>query len=176
MLIKKISQDQMRKFAVELLLPIKGKILELGCSNGNFVSILKNRNIDLSNYIGIDISKEKILEAKKLYPDINFINKDICNNMNYLKDIDNFISFQTLEHIGSINGFEDCLILKNLKSNTKIIISIPNSPYKNEHKRWFEIEGWINRYKKFINFSDKIIIQNIKKKNKRSFLFKGYRK
>jgi len=175
-MILKTTQDEMRKIAADLLIPFKGTILELGCSNGNFVSILKNKQADLKNYTGIDISKQKIIESKKLYPDINFIHKDICNNMHILKQVNNFVSFQTLEHVGIVNGIEDCLILKNLKSNTKIIISVPNSPYRNEHKRWFELEGWKNRYKNYINFSYEITIQNTKKENKRSFLFEGYRK
>ena len=171
------TQNKMRYLAADLLAPIKKDILlEIGCSSGNFVSILKEKNINTKNYIGIDIVKNKIKKAKKEHPNINFICADIYNKIKYLQNTNILISFQTLEHIGTTNGFEDVKIFTYLKPQTKIIISVPNSPYIDEHKRWFELDGWKKRYNNYIDFDYEITIQNPRKKNKRSFLLKGYKK
>ena len=171
------TQDEMRNIAADFLTPInKGILLEIGCSAGNFVSILKNKGIDTQKYIGIDILKNKIKEAKKEHPGVNFIHADICKEIEYLQKTEILVSFQALEHIGTVGGYEDVQIFTHLKPNTKIIISIPNSPFRKEHKRWFELDGWKNRYSKYINFDYEVTIQNPRKKDKRSFLFKGYKK
>ena len=48
-------------------------ILDIGCGNGRLLNTLKNYPI---NYLGIDLSKSLIKEAKKTYPAANFINQD----------------------------------------------------------------------------------------------------
>jgi trans-aconitate methyltransferase len=162
----------MRDIAVELLLPVDGLIVEIGCSNGNFAERLYKRS-RVTKYLGIDINKKKIEEAKKRINSFSFLNLDIHKNLDILKKCSAVVTFQTLEHIGTNGGLEDCEVLESITRGTKIILSVPNSPYKREHKRWFEIDGWKERYSPYIDFDFEMVIQNPRKSDKRSFLFRG---
>lgn len=166
-MILNINQDEMRKMTIPWLNKNDKLIIELGCSNGNFASLLHKN--EFKNYLGIDIQKDKIIEAKKEISDMNFICCDIINNLTLLKEATTFVSFQCLEHIK-----EDLKILNSLKKGTKIIISVPNSPYKG-HIRWFELDGWEERFSLYITIDYFYVIQNPNKPKKRSFLFRGER-
>lgn len=167
--ILKIKQVEMRKLALELLLPVKeGIILEVGCSNGNFAELLNEKKV--YNYVGIDILEDKIKIAKKRYPNLYFKCADICKE-ELIWPVSALVSFQALEHIP-----DDKEIFKKLDKGTKVVFSVPNSPYGKNHLRWFELEGWKNHYKDLIDFDFHLTIQNPVKLSKRSFLFRGYRK
>ena len=163
------TQNYMREMAAEWISSDEKCVIELGCSDGNFTELLHRKKI--KNYIGIDILKDKIDIAKKKFPDMYFICCNICESLHLLGEATTFVSFQCLEHLGTKNGIEDSEVLKSVKSGTHVVISVPNSPYKKEHKRWFEVDGWIKRYNKILHFDDIITIQNEKKLLKRSFLF-----
>jgi len=165
-MIYNVTQEKMRDLALDWVNEKNG-IIELGCSSGNFAEKLSSKGI--TNYCGIDIQQDKITEARKRLPKMNFVCCDIINNLSVLKEAQTFISFQSLEHIE-----DDLKILKALNKGTNVIISVPNSPYKG-HIRWFELEGWEKRFSKYIDFEDIITIQNPKKLKKRAFLFKGVR-
>ena len=166
-MIFEITQDEMREMALKWIDPNENYIIELGCSSGNFAELLYREGI--KNYLGVDILKDKIREAEKKLPEMIFVCDDILKRLNILKGATQFVSFQCLEHIE-----DDLKILNALKPTTKVIISVPNSPYKG-HVRWFELEGWENRFSKYIDFDYTCVIQNPKKKNKRAFLFRGQR-
>lgn len=167
-MILNITQDKMREMTLEWIVKYEGLIVELGCSDGNFAKLLFENNI--KNYCGIDILEEKIKKAKIKFPGMDFICCDIINNLSILHKAKTFVSFQCLEHIK-----EDLKILNSLKCGTNIIISVPNSNYKG-HIRWFEIDGWKNRFSQNVDFNDSYTIQHPIKRNKRSFLFKGNKK
>ena len=167
-MILKINQDKMREMVSEWIFSEEKSIIELGCNDGNFAFMLNKFKI--RNYIGIDIQKDKIDLAKKKLPNMNFICCDITKNLHMLAEVTMFISFQCLEHI-----HEDLDVLKALKEKTKVIISVPNRPYKG-HIRWFELDGWKKRFSPYIGFNKIITIQHPKKVNNRSFLFEGVSK
>ena len=168
-MILKISQEEMRKIACGWIKQNEKIVVEAGCSSGNFVSLLKDKKI--AKYIGVDIDKEKIKEAKKKFPSFSFIALDISKNLYLLRNCSLFISFQCLEHIKN-----DIEVIKAIPINSKVIFSVPNKPFHKEHIRWFELDGWIDRFSPYIKFDEIITIQNPRKKNKRSFLFRGFRK
>lgn len=166
-MVFKVTQDKMREMALGWIQD-EGDIIELGCSNGNFAELLFKKNI--LNYCGIDILNDKINEAKRRLLKMKFIRCDITKHLYLLSDAKTFVSFQCLEHIEN-----DLDILKSLTPKANVIISVPNSPYKG-HVRWFELDGWKNRYSPLIDFENEITIQNPNKPAKRSFLFKGIKK
>ena len=164
---KKSVPDKVLEIAANWILDYEKQIIEIGCSNGNFTTLLEKRNV--SNYIGIDMNKQKIIEAKILYPHFRFMCTDITQNVHLLRKANLVVSFYTLEYIK-----DDFSVLNNIPPNCKIIFSVPNSPYKAKI-RYFELEGWKERFQKFINISKIITVTNPRKPDKRTFLFKGVR-
>ena len=167
-MIFNITQDKMREMALDWINPNEKNIIELGCADGNFATLLYNKGI--TNYIGIDIKKNAIDSAKIKLPNMNFMCCDICENEYILEGASLFVSFQCLEHIEN-----DIKIIQSIKKETNVIISVPNSPYKG-HVRWFELKGWEKRFSPYINFEYSCVIQNPNKPKKRSFLFRGVKK
>ena len=137
-MILKITQEEMRKNVADMLNSGEKWLIELGCSDGNFASIIRNRGI--KNYLGIDIQQNKIDEAKRKLPDMTFICCDITKNLGILEGASTFVSFQCLEHIE-----RDLDVIKAINQGTRCIISVPNSKYPG-HVRWFELDGWSKRF------------------------------
>lgn len=164
------TQEKMREYSLKWLLnPDEKQIVELGCNDGNFAALMKRQG-HINNYVGIDIQPEKVKKAKEKFPKMKFIVCDILQNLELLDSATAFVSFQSLEHIQ-----DDLIILERLKPGCKVIVSVPNSEYKG-HIRWFELDGWEERFSKFVDIIETVTIQNPKKHNKRSFLFYGKRK
>ena len=144
------TQDEMRKKALDYINENE-IVVELGCGEGNFISIL-NEAKNITKYIGIDIDHQKIELCKKLYTKNNL--EFVCANImaphiqQYIWESHIITSFQTLEHVGTFRGNEDIEFISNIPSKKHFVFSVPNSPYRKEHKRWFEIDGWVNRYDK----------------------------
>jgi len=165
-MIYTVTHDKMRDMALEWISK-NDTLVEVGCNTGNFADIVNKKKI--KNYTGIDIQSDKIDEARKKFPNMNFVNCNILKNLNLLKNATVVATFQSLEHIK-----QDLDIIKAIPLGCKVIISVPNSKYKT-HVRWFELNGWKKRYEPYIDFDEAITIQNPKKLNKRAFLFKGVR-
>ena len=161
------SKDQMFEIAANWILDYEKMIVEIGCGDANFTKLLMERNI--SNYLGIDIDKEKIIANKIYYPQFRFMCTDISDNVHLLRKARMVISFETMHYIE-----DDLRVINNIQPYCKIIFSVPNSVYR-EKARYYELDGWIERFEKFITFNKTITIQNPRKPRKRLFLFKGIR-
>jgi SAM-dependent methyltransferase len=76
------------------------KILDLGCGNGRFYKFLKENSQVAFDYIGVDISKSLVDEAKALYPRANFeVENFLIKNDKYLANFDVVVGFGVLHHI-----------------------------------------------------------------------------
>jgi len=163
--------DIRRKVVDEISLP-SDLMLEIGCAAGNFFDCLPNSN--RKNYIGIDLDSEQINKAKLRFPDGTFIYGDILDFNNVLKSCKTIVSFQVFEHIEN-----DFALFDKIDSGKKMIFSVPNFPYRGAfpdgHKRYYEVDGWIKRYEKEVDFSEAWIIKHYKK-NRKIFVFQGVRK
>lgn len=168
------DQDHMRKKASELLLPQTKLILEIGCSTGNFAELLFEGGVR-GNYLGVDKLEWKIEQARKNLPIMTFLCLDIYNALELVKVADIIVSFQTLEHIGTRGGNEDIEVLSAANSGTRIIFSVPNFK-SHDHKRWFKLPEWKDRYKDIIDYQQEFIYLKPKRKTSKSFLFDGVRK
>lgn len=162
----KAYQDRMRNMAMGWL-GVDDYVIELGCSSGNFAGELEG--CDIGGYLGIDIQTDKIEQAKKDHPNMNFVCCNILDNLHMIKRAKTFVSFQCLEHIK-----EDLKIIQTLPEGCRVIISVPNRPYPG-HVRWFELDGWGNRFSPYIEIAETVTIQHPKKENNRAFLFRGIR-
>lgn len=166
-MIYTVTHEKMRKMASKWISKKEKLVVELGCNTGNFAELMHKNDI---HYWGIDIQAVKIREARAKFPNINFICCDILDHLQHLKTASTFVSFQCLEHIK-----KDIEILKAIPLGAKVIISVPNSKYKG-HVRWFELDGWRDRFSPYILFDKEITIQNPRKPNKRAFLFRGVKR
>ena len=90
-------RPEMKYFAGKYLKPHQ-KILDIGCGNGLFFELIKDKEI---NYTGIDSSKKLISFARKKYPRTKFLVKNALE-LNFKKNyFDLIFSFAFLHHIPS---------------------------------------------------------------------------
>jgi len=74
------------------------KVLDLGCGNGRYFEVFKDKNIE---YIGVDNSEKLIEIAKQNYPTANFKVNDALNLPFKENHFDKIYSFAVLHHIPS---------------------------------------------------------------------------
>ena len=74
------------------------KVLDLGCGNGRFFEILKDKGVD---YIGVDFSERLIEIAKKRYPQVKFQVADALNLPFPNNFFDKVYAIAVLHHIPS---------------------------------------------------------------------------
>lgn len=147
---------------------VDDNILEIGCGTGQFAHMLLDN--DVRKYTGIDFSKKGIMISREFIPLIAVSGFPRFPNFKFLLhdarkkcpiEYDTVICLQTLEHID-----RDLLVLRNLKSGTKFIGSVPmgNDP---AHVRIFKtLDSIVKRYGKLIEFEE------IRKYDTK-FIFKG---
>ena len=96
------------------------KVLEIGCGNGYLINSLKP-----SEGVGIDISANMILQAKKEYKNIDFIEADIenANSINKLDKVFDFIIIS--DTIGYLNDIEKTFshLHKVCNADTRLIVA-----------------------------------------------------
>ena len=139
----------------------KNAILEIGCGNGTFASMIYHSKYNCS-YTGFDFSEYAISEAKKKCPEFSFLCDNIYTTKLYTENnYDVVVTLEVLEHLK-----DDTSFLKEIKPGTLIIASLPKFDAKN-HVRYFSNEKQIvHRYKNYIVFNK---ILNLNK----MFLFYG---
>ena len=125
----------------KILKDLKGKVLDIGCGNGELIVEYAKQNGDIT---GIDINSVKINNSKQLAKDNGF---DLDNNL-FVADLfdlpfeyesfDTIVMQQVLEHISNpeqtINH-----VLQFLKHKGTLIITVPNgfSHIDPDHKNFF---------------------------------------
>lgn len=136
------------KFASKLLMYRKNlSVLELGCQEALGALLLK-QNVDLKQYVGIDLDKRAIEWNQKYLPeDFRFICSDFfeCGELRR-GNFDVVISLDVIEHISGKMENKYCEILnESLTSEGVVIVGTPNimlNPYASEGSKM----GHINLY------------------------------
>ena len=72
------------------------RVLDIGCGNGRFYPLLKERSVD---YVGLDNSRGLLEEARKSHPEVLFEEGDATALPFPNKSIDIAFSFATIHHI-----------------------------------------------------------------------------
>ncbi len=119
LLIKKFFAD-----LDSLLLPLKREVktaLEIGCGEGFVTKHIHDLGFRV---IGADISDEALRIAKKMFPEIEFLNIDIYEVDKFGK-WDLIVCCEVLEHL---NEPERALKVMKKASNY-MLISVPNEPF-----------------------------------------------
>jgi len=95
------------------LIPLRGKVLDVGCGMGKTLEWInsKNKNLEL---IGHDISTVAIKKAISFYPEFKFEIKD-SSNWDSENEFDLIINSQTLEHVD-----DPVKIILNMKKALKV--------------------------------------------------------
>ncbi len=101
------------------------KVLEIGCGNGRDAEVILKRTND---YVGIDISEELILLAKKKVPEAKFEVVDVVS-FDFPSSLDIVFAFASLIHITK-EEFRLVLskLLTSLNKEGVVRISLKNSP------------------------------------------------
>jgi len=74
------------------------KVLDLGCGNGRFYELTKEKKV---SYIGVDISEKLIKIAKERYPEVKFLTADALNLPFPNNYFDKVYAIALLHHIPS---------------------------------------------------------------------------
>lgn len=112
-------------------------ILDVGCGDGFFLSILRDRPYEK---LGVDLSDTAVNLARAISPGITFLNKDAAE---IDREFDVVTAIEVLEHISDDNISD---FLTTLYSRTKLngytILSVPttNLPLNPKHYRHYNID------------------------------------
>ncbi len=105
---------------VKSLLKSNYDILEIGCSTGHFLDLIRNH---VSSCVGIELDEKYVKFARENLK-LKIYDKPI-EKINFKKKFDVIFLFQVLEHIPNpIEFLKICK--KNLKHNGQIYIEVPN--------------------------------------------------
>lgn len=99
----------------------QASVFEFGCGNGNFLKLCKDNKIECT---GIDLNKSAIDSIDDTLFAYNTDLKEFAQN--HQNEFDYVVSFQVLEHVTDVKDTLDNLLFI-LKSNGKLIISVPNN-------------------------------------------------
>ena len=123
---RRLSHTNKVRFAAVAKL-CRGKVIELGCGPGHLTKKISDRNLDV---VGVDISSEKIRQARESYPQIRFIDSDICDLTMPLGSFNTVILAEVLEHVSEETGAEILNKARQLmKPGGRIIVSVPNESH-----------------------------------------------
>lgn len=127
------------------LLPHNSHVLDVGCGMGHYSKYVSDKGVKVT---GVDFSEGMLKIAKEKYPEIEFINADICDLKGKLEGIYDGIVIAFVFHHLSKDEVEKCLKeLKRLcKSATKLIIFVPEGT-----KTYIQEEPFNTQYKYKIN-------------------------
>lgn len=75
------------------------RVLDVGCGNGRFLRFLRNHDVTVSNYLGIDTSASLLAEARNAFPDDDFIEQDIDKTLGVRDAFDLVVAFGLFHHL-----------------------------------------------------------------------------
>lgn len=148
-------RPEMKYFAKKYVRPGQ-RILDVGCGNGLFFELLKNKKV---NYLGVDGSKKLILEARKKYPKTKFIVSRATNLKFPDKSFDLIFSFAFLHHLPSEKLRQKFLkdIYKILKPQGYFICTCWNSFAGRKVKYLEKFNELWRRGKSKLDFNDALV-------------------
>lgn len=117
-LMQKELYDTINNYIIQKDLNFKkSKMLEVGCAGGSVISNFKNFGVNENNITGIDIRKNRLEDAKTLYPNVEFCYMDAQN----LTFKDNFFDIITVFTLFS--SVIDISIKQNIANQIKRVLN-----------------------------------------------------
>jgi len=126
---------------IDLIKNKTNRIIDIGCGNGNFISEVRNNNPIAKYkqyYYGIDISKEAILKAEKMYDGVGFRYMDALNLDYDAQFFDIILSYGVIEHVKEPQKALNS-IYKVLKGGGLFMLMLPSLDYYRNDRT---DEGW----------------------------------
>ena len=122
------------------------QIIEIGCGAGQFAGLLFDNG--LTAYQGIDLSREGVSLAQKNNPEqaALFSVDNAYTSAIYNSDYQVAVLFEVLEHVD-----DDLSILKQIKSGTGILFSLPNFDSEGHVRVFKNPDQIVDRYKDILN-------------------------
>lgn len=129
-------QNQQARYFLEKF-NLKGKnILEIGCGDGNFCSVLKKYGAIPT---GVEPSDTFYQEAKKMFPDIDFIKDYLTTDINLENNkYEAFVSRQVFEHLANPNEVLQA-VKRFLKPDGAGMIEVPSFEFSRKNNRFYDI-------------------------------------
>jgi homoserine O-acetyltransferase len=127
------------------LVPARASVVDLGCGNGELLSLLRSRG--RGPLLGIE--RDQDLVAECVVRGLEVIHADLEKGLGMLADesYDVAILSQTLQSIGDVAGVLDELV----RVAEKVIVSFPNFAYK-AMREMFVAEGRVPKSKGFYSY------------------------
>lgn len=126
---KKRGEGRLERIIPLLKLSKEDNVLDVGCGNGFLLELISSK---VSNYTGLDTSKEFIDEAINIHPthQNNFLNEDVAEHSKTRRRYDKLFLMDVTDHIDNQNLSEILKACKKLlKKKGKLYIHTPNLDY-----------------------------------------------
>ena len=109
-------------------------VLDIGCGPGQVAMLLRDKGI--RQYLGIDFSRERIQQARKVCPELEFVEADIFqSDLLRTRQYDTVICLEFLEHVE-----RDLEVIEQIQPGSRFFGSVPNFP-SSGHVRHFVDEA-----------------------------------
>jgi 2-polyprenyl-3-methyl-5-hydroxy-6-metoxy-1,4-benzoquinol methylase len=117
-----------------------GSVLDIGCGPGQVAMLLRDKGF--SKYLGIDFSRERIQQAKKVCPELEFVVADIFqSDLLRTHQYDTVICLEFLEHVE-----RDLEVIEQIQPGSRFFGSVPNFPSAGHVRHFADADQTAKRY------------------------------
>ena len=120
-----------KKRAEKVTQYFQGHVLDIGCGEGRNYENIKQLQLPVSSYTGIEFSEESVHTLRLRYPEANFFQADLdVDVLPVSGSFDTIVLLAVIEHIFNLKFLFKQLV-SLLSSNGKIVITTP-TPFGND--------------------------------------------
>ena len=140
--------------------------MDIGCGPGQLAALLRDKG--LPRYVGIDFSSERIVHARRVCPDFDFVLADAFEtDLFHTHSYDAVVCTEFLEHTVHDTGLID-----KIRPGTRFYGSVPSFPGRGHVRHFENTQEILDRYgQQLQNLSVDPHLANAK--GKRYFLMEG---
>jgi 2-polyprenyl-3-methyl-5-hydroxy-6-metoxy-1,4-benzoquinol methylase len=145
-------------------------VLDIGCGPGQVAMLLRDKGI--TRYLGIDFSHERIQQAKKVCPELEFVEADIFqSDLLRTHQYDTVICLEFLEHVE-----RDLDVIEQIQPGSRFFGSVPNFPSAGHVRHFVDEDAASQRYRPYFDAFRIDAIRGDANGKIQRFLMEGIRK